>query len=534
MQGVFIGTFLIGIREGLEATLIVSIVGAFLKRNGKSVRPMFVGVAGAVAISIAVGVSLNLLSETLPQREQEMLETVIGSIAVVFVTTMIIWMNRHAFAMKGELESDASKAIASGGSLALATMAFLAVLKEGFETSVFLLAAAQASGGSRWWAVFGATAGIGVAIVIGIGIFYGGLKLNLGRFFRVTGIFLVLIAAGLVMSSLRTAHEAGWVTIGQQRVFDFSSWLSARSLIGALVTGMFGIPPDPRLIEVMGWVLYAIPVLIVFLWPAKLAAAPRTRRLLLAASAAVLGVIAVALALFVPAGGELPGATRTAVGNDGQSVNVTLRADQDTRILETPGKETVVLQSAGQQRFDGTTVEVWQAKVPTDPGVASNSITLSELATLAGGRLPVGLAADRTPGPFDVRWAANISYTALAQGDSLIHAEAAPSRIATLRGGGLSNTKTVSIGGLTGGWSTADTEDQAAITQLSSAAQDRSEQLLWKAWLPALLAIGAAYLLYCARRTQANNKSDTVDTADQQSTPTNDEEQPNHGVVTSK
>jgi high-affinity iron transporter len=96
MQGVFIGTFLIGLREGLEATLIVSIVGAFLKRNGHSTRPMFVGVALAVLISVAVGVGLDLLSATLPQARQEMLETVIGAIAVLFVTSMIIWMNRNA------------------------------------------------------------------------------------------------------------------------------------------------------------------------------------------------------------------------------------------------------------------------------------------------------------------------------------------------------------------------------------------------------------------------------------------------------
>ena len=149
MQGIFVGTFLIGLREGLEAALIVGIVAAFLKRNGKSVRPMLAGVGVAVAISIAGGVALNLLSETLPQRQQEMLETVIGAIAVVFVTTMIIWMNRNASALKCELEREAQQAITTGGSLALATMAFLAVLKEGFETAVFLLAAAQTSGGNH-------------------------------------------------------------------------------------------------------------------------------------------------------------------------------------------------------------------------------------------------------------------------------------------------------------------------------------------------------------------------------------------------
>ena len=113
-------------------------------------------------------------------------------------------------------------------------MAFLAVLKEGFETAVFLLAAAQTSHGNRWFAVLGGAAGIAASIALGVGLYFGGLKLNLGRFFRVTGVFLVLIAAGLVMGALRTAHEAGWVTIGQQQVFDFSSWIPGQSVLGAL------------------------------------------------------------------------------------------------------------------------------------------------------------------------------------------------------------------------------------------------------------------------------------------------------------
>src|ERR1700730_10259960 len=333
VQGIFVGTFLIGLREGLEATLIVGIVAAFLKRNGKSVRPMLAGVAVAVAISIAVGVPLNLLSESLPQRQQEMLETVIGAIAVVFVTTMIIWMNRNASQLKGGLEREAQQAINTGGSLALATMAFLAVLKEGFETAVFLLAAAQTSQGSRVSAVLGATVGIGAAVAVGVAMYYGALKVNLGRFFRVTGVFLVLIAAGLVMSSLRTAHEAGWITVGQQQVFDFSSWMSTRSVLGALITGMFGIPPDPRLIEVVGWLFYAVPVLIVFQWPSRLARGPHARRRLLGWSAAALGVAAAALAVFVPVATPLPGPTRTITDGAGLALVLWLRREGASRIL---------------------------------------------------------------------------------------------------------------------------------------------------------------------------------------------------------
>ena len=274
MQGVFVGTFLIGLREGLEATLIVSIVGAFLKRNGQSTRPMFAGVGLAVLISVGVGVGLDLVSATLPQAQQEMMETVIGAIAVVFVTSMIIWMNRNAARLKGQLEREARQAMNRGGALALVVMAFLAVLKEGFETAVFLLAAAETSHGNRWFAVLGGAIGILASIGVGVGLYFGGLKLNLGRFFRVTGVFLVLIAAGLVLGALRTAHEAGWVTIGQQQLVNFSSWMPGNSVQGALITGVFGIPPDPRLVEVVGWLLYTVPVLVVFLWPARL---PRLR-----------------------------------------------------------------------------------------------------------------------------------------------------------------------------------------------------------------------------------------------------------------
>src|ERR1700743_3254481 len=133
--GVFISTFLIGLREGLEAARILSVVASFLKRNGQAIRPMFVGVALAVLISVGVGAGLDLFATSLPQAQQEMMETVINAVAVVFVTSMIIWMNTTAAQLKGELEREASQAMTRGGAFALAAMAFLAVLKEGFETS---------------------------------------------------------------------------------------------------------------------------------------------------------------------------------------------------------------------------------------------------------------------------------------------------------------------------------------------------------------------------------------------------------------
>jgi high-affinity iron transporter len=513
VQGIFFGTFLIGLREGLEATLIAGIVGAFLKRNGRSVRPMLAGVAVAVALSIAVGVGLNLLSETLPQAQQEMLETVIGAIAVVFVTTMIIWMNRNATGLKAELERDAQQAINTGGSLALAAMAFLAVLKEGFETAVFLLAAAQTSQGRHWLAMLGASLGIGVAIAVGVGIYYGGLKVNLARFFRTTGVFLVLIAAGLVMSCFRTAHEAGWVTIGQRRLLDFSALMPTRSVLGAFISGMFGIPTDPRLIEVLGWLLYALPVLVVFLWPAHLAASRRARRRLLGFSAAGLAAAAVALAVFVPAAASA-GATRSAIDRAGRTVTVALDRNKrvltamssdtrssDTRSSDTRSSDTrpVRLDLAGKQVCDGVVVDVWQAKTPSDPGTTTATVGRDQLVALTGGRLPVGLGT--APGPFDVRWSASTVYTVRVIGDVLVSADAASNRVATLTGGGLAAPKTVSVGGRADDWATSESGDQAIAARLANNSQDRAERKLWKRWLPAVLAVGAVVLAVAAVRT---------------------------------
>jgi high-affinity iron transporter len=512
VYGIFIGTFLIGLREGLEATLIVSIVGAFLKRNGQSTRPMFVGVVLAVVLSVAVGVGLDLLSATLPQAQQEMMETVINAIAVVFVTSMIIWMNRNAARLKGELEREARQALNRGGALALVAMAFLAVLKEGFETSVFLLAAAETSHGNRWFAVLGGATGIAVSIALGVGLYFGGLKLNLGRFFRVTGVFLVLIAAGLVMGALRTAHEAGWVTIGQQPVFDFSPWMPSQSVPGAVITGVFGLPADPRLIEVLGWLLYAVPVLVVFLWPARLAAAPRARRRLLAATSASLLIVAALLAIMVPVGSSVPGArARTVTDRLGHTASVSLSAKSDGRLLAITGEggsntRGVELAAAGDQSVAGVAVHVWQTTVPADPGPSPPTVTLQQLSSVTGGRLPVGVTLARTPGPFQAQWAATTVYTVLAQGDSVVSAQATSNRTAVLIGGGLTGPKTVSVGGLPTDWSTASVEDQATAAQISDNARKRQ---LWRVWLPLVLG---AFATACALGAIASGRGDRAET----------------------
>lgn len=263
-----IPTFVIGLREGLEASLIVGIIAAFLGRSGRrdALVQVWIGVAIATVICLAIGVGLVTLSRELPQQLQEGLETVVGALAIAMVTFMILWMSRHARGMKKELEGAASAALAQGSARALVVMAFLAVLREGFETAVFLVSVLENSSSVGAGSV-GAILGILVAIGIGYGIYRGGVRLNLGRFFTATGLVLVLVAAGLVMTTAHTAHEAGWLNIGQAEAIDLSWLVSPGTVLESLLTGVLGLRAHPTVIEVAVWLAYAIPMLVYVGWP---------------------------------------------------------------------------------------------------------------------------------------------------------------------------------------------------------------------------------------------------------------------------
>lgn len=266
-----IPTLVIALREGVEASLIVGIIAAFLVKEGRqdSLRQMWAGVAIAVALCIGIAVMLEVIGEQLPQREQEGLETVIGLIAVAAVTYMIIWMRRNARGIKKVLEGNAASALASGSTMALVGMAFLAVLREGFETSVFLLAAFQDSTDTTA-AGAGAVIGLIAAIAIGVGIYRGGVRINLTRFFRVTGLILVFVAAGLLATSLHTAHEAGWFDGLQGQALDLTWLVQPGTISGSLLTGMLGLQPTPTVGETLVYALYALPMALYVLWPDRL------------------------------------------------------------------------------------------------------------------------------------------------------------------------------------------------------------------------------------------------------------------------
>jgi high-affinity iron transporter len=266
-----IPTFVITLREGVEASLIVGIIAAFLVKEGRSdaLRQMWIGVGIAIVLCTAVAVILEVVDQQLPQRQQEGLETIVGLIAVSTISYMIIWMRRHARGIKATLEGEAASALAAGSTMALAGMAFLAVLREGFETSVFLLAAFQDATDTTA-AGAGAVLGLVCAIAIGVGLYRGGVRINLTKFFRITGLVLVFVAAGLLATAAHTAHEAGWINNLQGQALDLSWLVQPGTISGSLLTGMLGLQPAPTVIEVLVYLLYAVPMALYVVWPDRL------------------------------------------------------------------------------------------------------------------------------------------------------------------------------------------------------------------------------------------------------------------------
>ncbi len=263
-------TFVIGLREGLEASLIVGIIAAFLiqRDERRALRPMWIGVAIAIGLCVAVAVVLRLIGESLPFQQREFMEGMLALLAVAGVTYMVIWMRRHSRELKGQLEDHAERALLVGSTLALVGMAFFAVLREGLETAVFMLAAFQSSSDPVATGL-GAALGVAVAVGLGYGIYRGGVKINLSRFFRVTGFILVLVAGGLLSTAVHEFAEAGVISVAQQTAFSMSWLVDPGSVRESLLTGMLGLRAAPTVAEVAIYLVYVIPMSLYVLWPQR-------------------------------------------------------------------------------------------------------------------------------------------------------------------------------------------------------------------------------------------------------------------------
>ncbi len=263
-------TFVIGLREGLEAALIVGIVAAFLVKNGesRSLRQMWWGVGAAIALSAGLAAGLHLAGRALSFRAREIMEGALAIVAAGGITFMIVWMRRNAPALRADLESRTSLALAAGSASALAGMAFVAVIREGLETAIFLLATLSTTESPVPGAV-GAITGIVAAVGLGYGVYRGGIKLDLSRFFRLTGVVLVIVAAGLVTTGVHSLAEAGVIRLMQQPLVDLTWLIDPGTIRSSLLTAFLGIQPVPTYAETLAWAVFLVPMILYVSRPSR-------------------------------------------------------------------------------------------------------------------------------------------------------------------------------------------------------------------------------------------------------------------------
>ncbi len=272
MSNVFLPTFLIGLREGLEATLVVTILVAFLVKTDRRDRLRYVwgGVGVAAALSVGFAAVLQYTSAHLEFERQELFEAVTSILAVAFVTWMIFWMRRAARSISGDLRARLDAAIALGP-LAVVVTAFLAVAREGLETALIFFATVQ--GATSTWSVTAILTGIATSVVLGFLMYRSALRINLTRFFTWTGVLLVLVAAGIFKYGVHDLLEAGVLPGLNNLAFDISGALPPTTWYAELLRGTLNFTPAPTVLETVAWLAYAVPVLVLFLLPHRARAA---------------------------------------------------------------------------------------------------------------------------------------------------------------------------------------------------------------------------------------------------------------------
>ena len=276
--GAFTSGLLTGLREGVEAALIVAIVCAYLARTGNARHfgKIAAGAGAAVAISIGLGVAIFLTLGGLESPYEQIFEGAAMLIAAAVVTWMLFWMRRQAASVKGDLQRAVDRVLADGTAWGLAALAFTAVIREGLETALFLVgqvtAAASGEAGTTGAAsvLAGAVVGLVVAMVLGYGFYRGSRVLNLQRFFRWTGVFLVFIAAGLLSHAVHELVEIGWIGVGTSTAFDVSAILPHEAGIGLFLRAVFGYTATPEWVTLVTWAAYVGAVLALYLRPLRL------------------------------------------------------------------------------------------------------------------------------------------------------------------------------------------------------------------------------------------------------------------------
>jgi high-affinity iron transporter len=266
---------LTGLREGVEAALIIAIICAYLAKTGnrRHFPTVFAGAGLAIALSVVLGVLLFVTVGGLDEPYEQIFEAITLFAAAAVVTWMLFWMRRQARHVKGELHAAVDRALDQGSVTALAVLAFVAVIREGLETSLFLVGQANSAERGAPSVLLGAIIGLAIAAVLGVGFYQGSRRLNLQTFFRWTGVALIFIAAGLLSVGVHELVEIGVIPFGAQTLFDLSGVLphsaDGGNVVGQFLRALFGYSSTPEAITFAVWLTYIVVVLFLFLRPAQ-------------------------------------------------------------------------------------------------------------------------------------------------------------------------------------------------------------------------------------------------------------------------
>ena len=269
--GAFFGGFVTGLREGVEAALIVAIIAGYLAGTGEARRipTVLLGAAAAVVVSVVLGAAVFLLVGELAEPWEQVIEAVTMLLAAGIVTWMLFWMKRQSRGMARDLHARVDRALDHGGMWGLTILAFTAVIREGIETAVFLIGQASAvrDSGGAGGVLLGAVLGLGAAVVIGYAIYAGSRRIDLRTFFRVSGILLIFIAAGLLSRAVHELAEIGVITVATQQAYDLTAILPHSEGVGMFLRAMFGYSASPEVITLAVWATYVVVVLWLYLRP---------------------------------------------------------------------------------------------------------------------------------------------------------------------------------------------------------------------------------------------------------------------------
>jgi high-affinity iron transporter len=264
-----LSTFLIALREGLEAALIVGILVAYLVKTGRNhlLAPLWIGVGTAIAASLALGGFLSFTSAELSDRGEEFFAGTTSFLAVGFVTWMVFWMKRAARGLRDELHGKVDSAVGAG-SLAIAVTAFVAVVREGLETALFIYTNFKTVGAASS-ATIGLILGLALAVALGYLIYNRSVKINLSKFFQITGTALIIVAAGVLSYGIHEYQELGWLPGVDSYIWDVTSWMAKDSILASVLAGSIGFDTTTSWLQFIVAGAYIGIILWLYLKPAR-------------------------------------------------------------------------------------------------------------------------------------------------------------------------------------------------------------------------------------------------------------------------